>query len=152
MPMRIKKACRFRGCPELTSERFCEAHRPVTWENDRRGTSRERGYDRAWDKLAALRRKLDCGLCQPCLKENYVVESRTVDHIVPLHVRPDWRLVLENTQVICASCHAKKTLEDTRTYGSSAQIKLSAEQRANVKRAQAMSEAPRAGREFWEVQ
>lgn len=145
MPMRIKKACRFRGCPELTSERFCEAHRPVTWQNDRRGTSRERGYTRAWDKLAALRRKLDGGLCQPCLRENYLVVANTVDHIIPLHVRPDWRLVLENTQVICASCHGRKTANDTRTYGSSAQTTLSAQQRANVERAQAMSEAPRCG-------
>lgn len=30
--------------------------------------------------------------------------------------------------------------------------RMSAEQRANVERAQALSEAPRAGREWWEVQ
>lgn len=145
MPMRLKKACRVPGCPELTHERFCATHRSITWQDDRRVSSRERGYTRAWDKLAALRRKLDGELCQPCLRENYMVESRIVDHIVPLHVRPDWKLVLENTQVICALCHARKTANDTRMYGSSTQTKLSAEQQTNVERARVLDVAPRCG-------
>ena len=145
MPMRLKKACRFPGCPELTHERFCATHRSITWQDDRRGTSRERGYDRAWDKVAQLRRQLDYGLCQPCLKENVFTFARIVDHIVPLHVRPDWKLALENTQVICALCHARKTANDTRTYGSSTQMKLSAEQQANVERARVLDVAPRCG-------
>jgi 5-methylcytosine-specific restriction protein A len=145
--MRLKKACRFPGCPELTHKRFCPTHRPITWQDDRRGTSRERGYTRAWDKVAQLRRQLDAGLCQPCLRDDRLTMARTVDHIVPLHVRPDWKLVLENTQVICALCHARKTAADTSRYGSSTQTKLSAEQRANVERARALEVAPRCGEE-----
>ena len=145
MPMRLRKACRFPGCPELTYERFCATHRPITWQNDRRATSRQRGYDRTWDKLARMRRQLDYGLCQPCLKLGELTTANTVDHIVPLHVRPDWRLVLENTQVICALCHARKTANDTRTYGSSTQTKLSAEQQVNIQRVQLLEVAPRSG-------
>src|SRR4051794_35166678 len=85
----------------------------------RRGTPAERGYDHDWMRVARERRELDSWLCQPCLAEGRITSSNEVDHIIPIHVRPEWRLEIGNTQVICRSCHRRKTLNDAARYGSS---------------------------------
>jgi 5-methylcytosine-specific restriction endonuclease McrA len=41
-----------------------------------------------------------------------------VDHVIPVHVRPDLRLVLENTQTLCRACHKVKTDNDVLIYGA----------------------------------
>ena len=110
----------------------------------RRGTSRQRGYDAAWDRVAKARRQADSWLCQPCLGAGRVTASNEVDHIVPLHVRTDWRLEFDNTQVICRSCHQRKTKEDNERYGSSEAHTLSAEQQQARREAQALEQPPRA--------
>jgi 5-methylcytosine-specific restriction enzyme A len=145
MPLRIQTRCRHPGCPRLTRERFCDQHRGTYshTSDTRRGTAPQRGYDRAWSAVADARRQLDYGLCQPCRQEDYVTPARIVDHILPLHVRPDWRLVLGNTQVICAACHQQKTTEDNQRYGSSTQQQLTSEQMENRKRALELSEPSR---------
>ena len=128
MPLRLKKRCSAPGCIIPVRGRFCTEH--ARQAEARRGTARERGYDRAWEQVAALRRKLDHYLCQECLKHERLTESKLVDHIVPVHVRPDWRLALENTQVLCFTCHKHKSDDDARRYGSSTQRSLTSEQQS----------------------
>jgi hypothetical protein len=94
-----------------------------------RGTPRQRGYDRDWNHIAKARREADHWLCQPCLGVGCITASNEVDHIVPIHVRPDWRLEFDNTQVICRSCHRKKTIDDARRYGSSESLVINHDQR-----------------------
>jgi 5-methylcytosine-specific restriction enzyme A len=120
MPNLPKRRCAYRGCRNTTRERFCDEHAALAMKltDNRRGSARERGYDADWEKVAQRRRTLDCYLCQPCLRDhNRLSPSQTVDHIIPINVRPDLRLDIENTQVICPPCHRRKTLEDLRRYG-----------------------------------
>ena len=109
----------------------------------RRGTPSQRGYDRDWTRVARQRREADSWLCQPCLVIGRITASNEVDHIVPIHVRPDWRLEFENTQVICRCCHRRKTLDDAARYGSSESRVVSEDQRCARDVAMRMELPPR---------
>jgi 5-methylcytosine-specific restriction enzyme A len=145
MPLAIPKRCGFRGCPNTTRQRYCEEHLPLARQfyDRRRGSSAERGYDSDWERVAEQRRELDCGLCQRCLEHGLVLASQIVDHIIPIHVRPDWRLEIGNTQVLCFDCHTVKTSEDTRRYGGRSQRALTLEQTRNRSDAMQRTHTPR---------
>jgi 5-methylcytosine-specific restriction protein A len=138
VPAKLKTRCNHPGCPNTSHGRFCAEHTQGQRRTSdrRRGSAKQRGYDTTWSKVAAIRRNLDCGLCQPCVRDNRLTASSIVDHIIPLHVRPDWRLVLGNTQVICHVCHQQKTREDVIRYGSSTATRLTDSQRKNRRQAQ----------------
>ena len=108
-----------------------------------RASRHERGYDNDWYRVAEARREADCGLCQPCLKIDRVTASNEVDHIVPLHVRPEWRLEFDNTQVICRPCHRRKTQQDSQRYGSSTSRVIAQDQRSAREEALRMVLPPR---------
>ena len=119
MPNRLKKRCGYRGCPNTTTDRYCPEHLPLArrFTDRARGTTAERGYDADWQRLAEQRRNLDHYLCQHCLADDRLIASVIVDHIVPLHIRPDWRLEIANTQVLCSDCHTRKSSQDNCLYG-----------------------------------
>ena len=144
MPQRLKTLCRYPGCKTPTRDRYCGAHASTAWRNAdaRRGTPGDRGYDAAWYKLAALRRRLDFGLCQHCKAHGFLTPAKTVDHIIPIYVRPDWRLALGNTQVLCDPCHKRKTSDDIRRYGRR-EGPLTPQKTANRRLANELADPPR---------
>jgi 5-methylcytosine-specific restriction protein A len=119
MPLQLKRRCAFHGCPNTTRQRYCDEHLALArkFADRKRGTTTERGYDGPWKRLAKQRRELDCYLCQECLKQGIVTASPLVDHIIPIHIRPDWRLEIDNTQVLCELHHGIKSGEDLVRYG-----------------------------------
>lgn len=110
MPQRPPSACRRPGCPGLVRAGVCSVCGPLVrrarFEHDeRRGTSKERGYDARWRKLRAAHMAAE-PLCRMC---GHLADL--VDHIVPIL---DGGAVLddENLQSLCVACHASKTQMD----------------------------------------
>ena len=56
-------------------------------------------------------------LCRYCEAKGKIVEATVVDHIVPIRVRPDLRLVVKNLQPLCAPCHNRKTASEDGGFG-----------------------------------
>ncbi len=123
MPQAMKTPCRHPDCGVPCRGGYCAEHqRDWRMSDTRRATAAQPGYDQAWKQVAQQRRELDAYLCQVCLNEHQrLMPSKIVDHIIPVHVRPDWRLQLGNTQVICHTCHQRKTALDNAKYGSATQ-------------------------------
>ena len=105
MPELPARPCLHAGCPEYAvRDGRCEAHTP---EVDRfRGTTAERGYARGWPALRAmkLRRSPICEIRTLCQG----ARATEVDHIIPISVRPDLRMVWKNLQSACKPCNAAK--------------------------------------------
>ncbi len=107
MPRRPPHPCAHQGCPNVTRERYCEAHAAESSRYDQeRGSASSRGYGASWRKLRAwyLARNPLCVMCGKAARE--------VDHILP---REDGGTDdQENLQSLCKSCHSKKTNREKR--------------------------------------
>ena len=66
------------------------------------------GQDYAECKLAAD------PLCELCLAKGNVAQAEEVDHIKPVNQYPELRLVYDNLQSLCVTCHSKKTREENK--------------------------------------
>jgi 5-methylcytosine-specific restriction protein A len=95
-------------CPRCAADR----HREI----DRfRGSARERGYDRTWEKLRNVVRSEE-PLCRMCLAEDRISPTEEIDHIVAFHgIGDPRRLDRANLQGLCGMHHRQKTrLENPR--------------------------------------
>lgn len=78
-----------------------------------------RGYGADWDKARVVVLNRDCGLCQPCLKNDRNTVAQAVDHIVSKAkaAQMGWGKARiegsDNLQAICKACHLVKTVEET---------------------------------------
>ncbi len=100
MPNRIKRRC------------DVSPNRPAT-----RQTPAERGYDTLWRNVREAY-FADHPLCEDCLDEGVPnPEYIEVDHVIPIHIRPDLRLDMTNLRSRCRRHHKLKTDEDQRFYG-----------------------------------
>ncbi|MCR4367994.1 HNH endonuclease [Bacillus velezensis] len=46
-----------------------------------------------------------------------ITAADVCDHIIPIEIRWDLRLTYSNLQMLCHSCHNRKTREDEKKYG-----------------------------------
>ena len=109
------RPCRRPGCPELTREGWCPAHKP------RQAARKESAAYHSWyskpiwvDDLrpAQLLREPFCRECArryPRSDPRHRTRATVVDHVIPF--RGIWALFVDpaNHQSLCKSCHDRKT-------------------------------------------
>lgn len=108
MPFKPVRPCSLPACGNLAAPNSsrCETHtrKDKQINDERRGTSTERGYDSAWSHVRKL--KADCSpLCEACLLKNIERPLDVVHHIKPIEFYPELRLVMENLQSLCSWHH-----------------------------------------------
>ncbi len=86
--------------------------KPIVRPVDLRPSATQRGYDRTWQRLAALVLAEE-PLCRRCHEAGRTQAAELVDHIVPLN-EGGARLDRSNLQPLCRTCHAVKTAADTK--------------------------------------
>lgn len=116
MPYKPKKPCYYPLCSELISggQTYCEKHKKLIsrYEQDRESSSK-RGYDRKWQKLRAWKLRHD-PLCEECKRNDRIVIATEVHHKKSVRLYPLLRLVLENLESLCKTCHNKKKVEENK--------------------------------------
>lgn len=98
----MRTVCSYPGCRVLVANGRCAGH---AYAPERPKTA-ARGYDADWRKLRALKLATDpfCQIRTHCQG----APATEVDHIVPIALRPDLRLVWSNLQSACKPCNAAK--------------------------------------------
>lgn len=119
MATRALHFCRHAGCTVLTAERFCDKHsvesealrkEQIRVQDERRGSSRQRGYDTRWSKyshwyLSAPEHQL----CALRLDDSCAMIAQCVDHIDPPDGPKDPRFWdTNNHQPACIHCNSVK--------------------------------------------
>jgi 5-methylcytosine-specific restriction protein A len=107
-------ACRWPGCPEITKDPsgYCDTHKGQArrrWDKSheaKRGNSRQRGYDTAWEHFRRwFLQQPGNQYCHRCKQQGRMVLAEVVHHIIPIKERPDLKLVPDNCQPLCFTCH-----------------------------------------------
>jgi len=96
-------------------ERYCETHRRSYNRqlSAQRGTTKQRGYDGAWERFRkwVLARR---PLCEAfCAKEGRTEVATELHHVVALRAGGA-RLDEDNVMPVCGPCHRKITAQESR--------------------------------------
>lgn len=104
------------GKHRLPRRQAAAPHRPKRRVTDQhRGSARERGYDRTWEKFRAGFLQ-EHPLCEYCLADGRVEPTVIVDHDLPHRGDPD--LFWDNTFTgLCRPHHAEKSRVENRLGG-----------------------------------
>lgn len=107
MPYKPKKPCAFPGCPNLTSETYCEEHKNKVAKDYNtyvRSPDHAKKYGREWKRVRD-RYVSKHPLCEMCLKEGKITPVEEVHHILP--VNRGGGNEESNLMSLCKSCHNK---------------------------------------------
>lgn len=112
MALKPQRPCRHPGCPALTREGYCAAHKP------RQAQRRESAAWHGWYALPVWKDDLRPGqllrepFCRECARRGDRTRATDVDHVVD-HKGVWARFVdRENLQSLCHSCHSRKTMRE----------------------------------------
>jgi len=110
------RPCNKPGCGQLTHDGYCEQHKTAKAENNRyydkyhrSDRSKQFYHSASWKRARDLIRIRDNGLCIECLNQKRITVGTIVDHIIPIKQNWNKRLDENNLQLLCQSCHNKKT-------------------------------------------
>ncbi len=110
------RPCNKPGCGQLTRDGYCDQHKTAKAENNRyydkyhrSDRSKQFYHSAAWKRARDLIRIRDNGLCIECLNQKRITVGTIVDHIIPIKQNWNKRLDEDNLQLLCQSCHNKKT-------------------------------------------
>lgn len=111
MPQRAGSACTRPGCAGIVRAGVCSACGPRarhyhSEQDDRRGTSTQRGYDAKWQRVRAIVMAAQ-PLCAHCAERGLTVLAVDIHHVIPIRVDAGRRLDLSNLVGLCRSCHAQ---------------------------------------------
>ncbi len=110
MPKMPPRACTHPGCGKYAVKNGkCEEHY-VPWDHGGK-SSNERGYGHKWRQLRKFVLERDEHMCQECLRNGRYTLGNQVDHIVNKADGGTDRL--SNLEVLCQSCHEKKTKSES---------------------------------------
>ena len=122
MPALPLKPCRSPGCSGLTREKLCIACLSAGRGKEQRPEWKDRFYGREWHGYSArfIARAKWCA--DPDKVHSIPVLAEVVDHIVP-H-RGDYGLFWDyrNHQVLCKSCHSRKTVTEDGGFGRARKV------------------------------
>lgn len=114
MADRALRFCGHAGCGNLTTGKYCEEHKgdavlQARAQDERRGSSAERGYNWKWHKYsAAFLRRPENKICKLHL-EGCTIVAECVDHIDPPDGPSDPRFWdKHNHQAACLHCNSVK--------------------------------------------
>lgn len=112
MALKPLRPCRHPGCPELTREGYCPAHKPA--KAPRRSSAQWHGWYGldVWRNDLRPTQLLREPFCRECAKAGRRTPATRVDHVKP-H-RGDWALFTDraNLQSLCERCHNAKTARE----------------------------------------
>jgi len=96
---------------------YCEKHKQPLSPNevDRHNRDNRVYGNMAWRRLRRIKLNANplCEIHLAMIPQQLVVASQ-VDHIIPVKMKPELRLVYENLQSLCETCHSKKTREENK--------------------------------------
>jgi 5-methylcytosine-specific restriction protein A len=108
MPFAPGRPCRNRSCSNTTTNRngYCDSCQSMVYlRPSKRGTSKERGYDRRWVLVREVYIR-EHPLCEDCLLLGLVVVTQMVHHIVAIVDGGD-KYDDDNLRSLCWICHGK---------------------------------------------
>lgn len=113
-PSKPFKPCNHIGCSALVTIGYCDVHKKDKQSYDKyRGSNTERGYGATHRKIREVVRREE-PLCRECLKTGKITPSNEMDHIDG----NAWNTSRDNLEMLCASCHSRKTIREQGGYGN----------------------------------
>lgn len=112
MPLKPKRPCSYPGCPNLTTERFCEEHakkESQRYERYDRDPDKRKRYGRSWRRVRD-QQLAEHPLCVQCEKTGKITPAREVHHIKPLS--QGGTNESDNLLSLCTSCHSEITARE----------------------------------------